>query len=185
MSVLSRWARRVGERRAPSRRLTPAIRGVAKGSLAWLALVQILILFDLSPSVPLLGAAALAVGALSRAARIQLPGESMQLWASADPATVTLGRGSDHLTTTLATHLARANSSVETKQAVAERLHERLRHTLEAAVWRTHSVNLGAHAEWASSLLPADLARLYAAAPDPDLLRPARLDEILRRIEQL
>ncbi len=138
----------------------------------------------LQPSIPLLAGAVLAGLAVGYAMDTPTAIDDRS-WLAGDLAGTSLWRGSDHATTSLADHLARIEESPLTTLELTAVLHERLRATLEAWVWRTAQVDLRRNTDWARSLLPRDLADFYTAPPDPRALHPDRLADLLTRIENL
>ncbi len=150
--------------------------------LTWLGTLVVLELLSLRPSVPLLAAATLGVLALGPAARDPAEPAGRE-WVAGDLGGATLGRGSDHATTMLAHDLLAVTGPDHAEPA--QRIHARLRASIEAALWRSQGVDLRADPAWADRLLPPDLAAVYTGEPDPARLRPAALAALLTRIEQL
>ena len=152
--------------------------------LAFVVAIALLAAVDASPSVPLL--AGLVVATLGLWFAMATPTATQdRSWVAGDLTGAGLWRGSDHATTSLAEHLARIEASPATTEELTRLVHDRLRAILEAWVWRTQQVDLRRNADWATSLLPRDLADFYRGRVDPQDLRQDRLDHLLTRIENL
>jgi hypothetical protein len=151
---------------------------------AWTLFLLIMVALGMSASVPLLTALGLAVAVLLVALDASVEPEQ-HVWLLRAPTTRVSQRGSDYRTTGLAQQLARVAESPETTAELTDRLHGRLRAIIEARVWQTRGIDLARNADWATALLPADLARYYTSPSDAKVLQADTLDRLLTRIEAL
>lgn len=175
MTTPSTWRRRAQG--------SPWPRRLARAIPSWLIALTVLAALDVEPSVPL--AAAILLAGFGITAAFDEPTADETDTLVAEPYLRPAGRGADHATLALGSHLARLHTTAEGNDQLAAHVQARLRAILEAHVWRTHGVELARHTEWASRLLPADLAACYTAPVDPRVLHPKQLGPLLTRLEDL
>ena len=156
--------------------------GVARVLVVFVVGFSALYLLGFSPDPVLFGAGAVLVLCIAAAADAEtapLAGS----WTAGDLSSTAERLGSDHVTTTLARDLAQLRDDSHIATELAARVHRRISAILEARVWRNQGVDLRSNVAWARQILPPDLADIYVGPPDPRLLQPDRLGELIARIE--
>lgn len=156
--------------------------GVARVLVVFVVGFSALYLLGFSPDPVLFGAGAVLVLCIAAAADAET-GPPPGSWTADDLTKAAERLGSDHVTTALARDLAQRGDDSVVATELAARVHQRVSAILEARVWRTQGVDLRSNEAWARQVLPADLADIYLGPPDPGLLRPDRLGELVARIE--
>ena len=87
-------------------------------------------------------------------------------------------------TLSVATRLEGANAHPEGRAELVHHLHTRLSEIIRERLFTKHGIVIEEEPRWAEGVMPRELWDFLVSLPPPDLYRPERLDQILRRIEQ-
>lgn len=165
---------------------TRRLLGVVAAYLVLLVLLQVL---DLSPSPLLIAALFVAVGALLLYVDGRLDDNTPSAWPRLGASTLGLGRGADHRTTSLARRLGGVDgASSGSRRLLALDLQGQVVLVMAGRIRRAHGRDVLTDPA-ARALLPADLALLLADPVDEKVLDrlvdPTALTRLLDRIESL
>lgn len=156
---------------------------------AYLVLVGLLQVLDLSPSPLLIAALFVAVGSMLVYVDGRIEDNAPSEWPRLGASTLGLGRGADHRTTSLGRRMAViGTASPASRRQLALDLRAQVVTVLAGRVRRATGRDVHTDPE-ALALLPADLALMLADPVDERVLDrlvdPAALNRLLDRIESL
>lgn len=150
--------------------------------IAWGVIALFTGLIGLRPDVPRLAVALVASAAILWYAIDHFGSHRLVVWPLTDSELSTGNRGNDYQVTNLAARLEGANARPEGRPELVHHLHTRLSEIIRERLHAKHG--LAVDEEAARDVMPAELWEFLETQPPPDLYRPDRLDQILRRIEQ-
>ena len=164
--------------------LRPWRRRVGAIVVLWVILALFTGLIGLRPDVPRLAAILVASGALAWFAVDHLASQQVVVWPLTDTELSAGNRGNDYHVVGLATRLEGANARPEGRAELVHQLHTRLSEIIRERLFAKHGIVIEEEPRWAEGVMPPELWDFLVTIPPPDLYRPDRLDQILRRIEQ-
>jgi len=167
-----------------TRSLRPWKRRLVGLLVTWVAIAAATAALGTSPNVPVLLAVLVALAMLLWHVVDHAEAHNVTTWPLIDGELGGHGRGSDFRVTNLAGRLAAANLAKEGREALVHDLHVQLQVLIRERLYAKHGLVAEEEPRWAEGVTPPELWELLVGLPPPDLYRPARLDPILRRIEQ-
>lgn len=164
--------------------LQPWRRRIVAVLLTWLAFVAATALLGLTPDAPRLLTLLVATFVIAWHVIDHVGSLGRTVWPLVDGELGSGGRGNDFRVTNLAARLEAANVHGEGREALVHDLHVQLQALVRERLFVRHGLVVEDEPRWSEGVTPPELWRLLVELPPPDLYRPARLDPILRRIEQ-
>jgi hypothetical protein len=152
--------------------------------LTWAALALSAGLLGLHPDVPRLAVALVATAAIAWYAVDHSSSQQLTSWPLTDRELSLGKRGDDVRVTNLAARLEAAYARSEGRPEIVHDLHNRLSQIIRERLHAKHGLVIEEEPAWAEGVMPKELWDFLVTLPPPDLYRPERLDQILRRIEQ-
>jgi hypothetical protein len=162
----------------------PWRRRVAAIVIVWAVIALFTGLIGLRPDVPRLAVVLVASGALIWFAVDHLASQQLVVWPLMDTQLSAGNRGNDYQVMGLAARLEGANARPEGRPELVHHLHTRLSEIIRERLFAKHGIVIEEEPKWAEGVMPPELWDFLVTLPPPDLYRPDRLDQILRRIEQ-
>ncbi|MDV3221731.1 hypothetical protein [Intrasporangium sp.] len=159
-------------------------RRIAGLVIAWAVVALFAGLIGLRPDVPRLGVVLVAVAALAWYAVDHVSSQQQTVWPLTDGRLTAGNRGNDYRVTNLAARLEAANARPEGRAELVHDLHNRLSEIIRERLYAKHGIVIEEEPRWAEGVMPPELWEFLVTLPPPDLYRPERLDQTLRRIEQ-
>lgn len=153
-------------------------------ALTWAAVALSAAVLGLRPDVPRLAVVLVAAAAIAWYAADHSSSQGLTSWPLADRELSGGNRGNDVRVTNLASRLEAANARPEGRPEVVHDLHNRLSQVIRERLHAKHGIVIEEEPKWAEGVMPKELWDFLVTLPPPDLYRPERLDQILRRIEQ-
>ena len=150
----------------------------------WLVVVGFGAVLGHQPNVPQLAALLVAVAVLAWYVLDHLGTTSVTHWPASDLYRSRARRGQDFRVTNLASRLEAARTRREAREGLVEDLHQQLSIIIRERLHAKHGLVIEDEPEWSRGVMPPELWNFVTDPPDPDLWRPATLDQVLRRIEQ-
>ena len=151
---------------------------------AWGLVALFTALIGLRPDVPRLAVALVASAAVVWYAVDHFASQQLVVWPLTDSELGSGNPGSDYQVTNLAARLEGAAARPEGRPELVHHLHTRLSEIIRERLHAKHGIVVEEEPRWAEGVMPPDLWEFLVTLPPPDLYRPDRLDQILRRIEQ-
>lgn len=171
--------------RAVAGTVRPWRRRVVSLLALWLLFSLGVAALDVSPDVPRLAAVFLAGAAVCWYVADHASGtSSVTVWPLTDSSLMSGGRGSDFRVANLARRLEAATVRGEGQADLVHDLHALLSTIIRERLYAKHGLVIEEEPAWAQGVMPAELWDFLVTLPPPDVYTPARLDPILRRIEQ-
>jgi len=164
--------------------LRPWRRRILGVLITWAVVVLFAALVGLRPDVPRLAAGFVALATVAWYAADHVAGQARTSWPLTDQDLTTGNRGNDFRVTNLAARLEAANTRSEGRPEVVHDLHGTLSAIIRERLYAKHGIVIEEEPKWAEGVMPKELWDFLVTLPPPDLYRPDRLDQILRRIEQ-
>ncbi len=152
--------------------------------VTWVVSSVVLAALGLEPDVPHLLAVFLAGAALAWYALDHVGSNHRTVWPLVDGLVGGGARGNDFRATSLAARIEAANARREGREALVKDLHGQLSTIIRERLWAKHGLVIEEEPRWSEGVMPAELWTFLVTLPPSDLYRPARLDEVLTRIEQ-
>ena len=149
----------------------------------WLGVVVMALVLDLRPDVAQLGAILLAAAMAVWYLLDHTDANRFAAWPLTDSER-TDRRGGDYRASNLAARLEAADLRAEGRPDLTRQLHVQLSTIILERLFAKHGITIEEEPRWAQGVMPPELWDLVTGLPDPALYSPARLDQILRRIEQ-
>lgn len=150
----------------------------------WLLFALAAAALGVSPNVPRLAGVFLAGAAIAWYVVDHAASNSVAVWPLTDSHLSGGGRGSDFRVTNLARRLEAANTRGEGRADLVHDLHALLCTTIRERLYAKHGIVIEEEPAWAEGVMPTQLWDFLVTLPPTDVYTPARLDPILRRIEQ-
>jgi len=164
--------------------LTPWRRRIVAVLLTWLGFVAATALLGLTPDAPRLLTLLVAGFVIAWHVIDHVGSLGRTVWPLVDGDLGSGGRGNDFRVTNLAARLEAADAHGEGREALVHDLHVLLQDLVRERLFVRHGLVVEDEPRWSEGVTPPELWQLLVALPPSDLYRPARLDPILRRIEQ-
>jgi hypothetical protein len=164
--------------------LRPWRRRIVGLVIAWAVVALFAGLIGLRPDVPLLAVVLVASVALVWYAVDHFGSQHVTVWPLTDRQLTAGSRGNDYQVVNLATRLEAANARPEGRAELVHHLHNRLSEIIRERLHAKHGIVIEEEPRWAEGVMPRELWDFLVTLPPPDLYRPDRLDQVLRRIEQ-
>lgn len=150
----------------------------------WAAIAIAAAVLGLAPDAPHLLAILVVLAAILWYASDHTATQRVTVWPLTDGTIGSGTRGNDFRATNLATRLEAANARGEGREALVHDLHVQLSTIIRERLWAKHALVIEEEPKWSQGVMPPELWEFLVTLPPPDLYRPAKLDPILRRIEQ-
>ncbi|WP_323099685.1 hypothetical protein [Intrasporangium sp. YIM S08009] len=164
--------------------LAPWRRRIVAVLLTWLGFVAATALLGLTPDAPRLLTLLVAGFVIAWHVIDHVGSLGRTVWPLVDGDLGSGGRGNDFRVTNLAARLQAADVDGEGREALVHDLHVQLQELIRERLFVRHGLVVEDEPRWSEGVTPPELWQLLVALPPTDLYRPARLDPILRRIEQ-
>lgn len=157
---------------------------IVRVAVVYVVLIVVARVLALVPAAPLVLAVMVAVSGIAWYAVDHSAPQRDTVWPLTDGELGSGTRGNDFRATNLAARLERADREREGRETIVRDLHVQLSDVIRERLHAKHGIVLEDEPRWAQAVMPTELWEFLVTLPPPDLYRPARLDEVLRRIEQ-